>query len=243
MKSRHSHHRSQSRRLLIKRVLSILLLVDCLQFSGCGVTFLSTTTTCKYGSNGEVIEKTTTRTVLAITGAPRSPNKGMGQSGLAESTNAQFALLVPNTWTGLSTQTLTTTGDPFIYNGTEIVWLPSAAVGAKAQALAGPPTPFFKWVGFESNSFVFDPAVTSVTFDRIVSFGFAPLADLHGAGEFRFFWGDSSGASDQLGAMPGCAAAAAPVPTLSEWGLLLLAISLLLAGAIYFRRRKTPLPI
>ena len=161
----------------------------------------------------------------------------------APARTAQFALLVPDTWSGLSTETQTSDGQPFVHNGTTITWADSNAVAAKAETLmGGPPPPSFKWVGFESNVFTPDPNITYLCFTQIITCGNAPTGDLGGAENINIFVGDSESDNDSFYKLPvevgTYSLSPGGGPTLSEWGLIIMAGAILTVGVIAIIRWK-----
>jgi hypothetical protein len=119
---------------------------------------------------------------------------------VAGPTRAQFALLLPLSWSGINTFTLDADSNPLIFNGTPITWVQSAAVSAKAAGLLSPPTPSLQWVGFETDEFTPDPSVDLLEFTQVLTVAFAPEGELDGA--LRFFLGDSTGVNDRLRKVP-----------------------------------------
>lgn len=177
-----------------------LVLIACLWLlTGCRDTEVKIRAGCQGGSqDGRLVVERYDVGVEVVRSFSESPP-----------TQAQFALLVPTSWLGFETQTTDAAGNPFVHNGTELKWSASQSVADKAAARRPPGDSRFHWVGFETNEFTPDPAVTTVQFIQSIVFGFAPTDDLAGAQGLLIFVGDRSGANDRLRVFP---IAACPPP-------------------------------
>jgi len=156
--------------------------------------------------------------------------------------NVRIAFLVPTTWSGFSTSTLTTSRAPFVYNGTTLSWSSSATAAARAEVRYSGHPASFAWVGFQSNQVTPDPNESSIHFLQTLSISSAPQADLAGASTISFFVGDSAADDEGVFAMPSeCPGTFSlhtqEIPTLSQWSLLILAVFLVSAGTLLVRKR------